>query len=284
MGSYPIAQTAAISRLPQSGGQPRARGDGMLRVKRSNRGTALADLYQSGATKLLFPRSDPELMQAVLINTAGGITGGDRFSVTARAGQDTHLSLTTQAAERLYRAQPEETAQVDTRLEVGQGARIDWLPQETILFNRCALRRRLTVDLDIDASVLLVEPLVFGRALMGETLTDASFNDRIEVRRNGRPMFLDATRFSGNVSAHLANVHTAANAGAMALIIYASADAEAHLASVRAHLPPTAGASLIAPDLLVARLLAPDSFILRGSLVPLIRYLTQDSLPRSWIT
>lgn len=264
--------------------QPRAMGAVSLSVKCSPRGSVLADLRQSGALKALFPRPNSTALQAIMINTAGGITGGDQFTLTASAGENTRLSLTTQAAERIYRAHPEQVATVNNRLSVSAGARLDWLPQETILFETSALKRRMQVELNESASLLLVEPLVFGRTAMGETLASAYFSDRIDIRRQGQPVFLDAMTLRGDVTGHLAAPQIAANAGAMALIVYIDTDAEAKLAWLRALLPETAGASLIAPDLLVARILATDSFDMRQSLVPALRLLSNDTLPRSWIT
>ena len=175
-------------------------------------------------------------------------------------------------------------ANLRNTLAVDSGATLHWLPQETILYDGCALRRRLSVDLAQDASLLLVEPLVFGRAAMGETLRQAHFRDRIEVSRAGRPLFHDAMTLSGDVTAHLAAPHIAAGAGALATIIYVAPDAEARLARLRSQLPANAGASLIGPDLLVARILAADSFDLRQSLVPILGELSGDTLPRSWMT
>ena len=255
-----------------------------MSAKCTPRGSALADLRQSGALKALFPRPDSTALQAIMINTAGGLTGGDKFTLTASAGENTHLSLTTQAAERVYQAQPEQVATVNNRLFVSAGARLDWLPQETILFEASALKRRMHVELDGGASLLLVEPLVFGRAAMGEILANAHFSDQIDIRRQGQPVFLDAMTLRGDVTGHLAAPQIAANAGAMALIVYIDTDSEAKLVPLRALLPETAGASLIAPDLLVARILAIDSFELRQSLVPALRLLSNDALPRSWMT
>jgi len=244
----------------------------------------IADLRQSGAMKLLFPRPDSAALQAIVINTAGGVTGGDDLALTAQAEVGAFLSLTTQAAERAYRAQPGQVAKIANRLRIKAGARLHWLPQETILFDGCALRRRLSVDLDADASLLLVEPLVFGRAAMGEVLTQVDFRDRIEVRRDGRPIYFDALALRGDAAAHLAAPQVAGGAGALANLVYVAPDAEAHLAPLRALLPRTGGASLLAPDILVARILATDSFDLRHSLVPILRQLSAGALPRSWMT
>lgn len=234
--------------------------------------------------RALFPRPNSPTLQAVVVNTAGGVTGGDAFSLTARAGENSSLSLTTQAAERAYRAQPGQTAKIRNRLCVDRGARLDWLPQETILYDGCALNRSLRVEMAEQARLLLVEPLIFGRSAMGEVLRNSYFMDKIEVRRRGTPLFLDAMTLQGDITAHMASPHIAAGADAMALLVYVSPDAVAQLDPVRKMLPETAGASLIHADLLTLRILASDGYALRQSLVPILRHLTNQALPRSWMT
>ena len=113
--------------------QPRARGEAQVTAKARDGASVIASLRQAGSSKLVFPRGGAGL-QAVLVNTAGGITGGDRFALSATAGPGTQLTLTTQAAERAYGAQPDETGRVTNRLRVSEGAQLNWLPQETILF------------------------------------------------------------------------------------------------------------------------------------------------------
>lgn len=242
------------------------------------------DLRQSGAMKLLFPRPATDALEAIVINTAGGVTGGDRFSLLASVNAGARLCVTTQACERVYRAQSGQTAVIENTLAVADGARLDWLPQETILFDGCALRRRMVADLAGDATLLFVEPLVFGRALMGETLGDAMFADRVEIRRDGVPIFLDAVKFSGGVTAHLGDPNIADGAGAMALVVLSGPNAARHLTMLRALLPATGGATALAESLLVARILAVDSFDLRRALIPILHALNNDTLPRSWMT
>jgi urease accessory protein len=243
----------------------------------------LRGLRQSGALRVLFPRGVPGQTLAVTLNTSGGVTGGDRFRLEAEAEKGARLTLTTQAAERIYRAQPGEIGSVETRLHIAPGARLDWLPQETILFDRCALRRRLLVDMAPDASLLLVEPLILGRRAMGEVLTDMRLSDRIEIRRGGDLIFTDATRLTGAVAARMRGQATGGGASAMASVLLAAPGAEARLDRIRAHLPETGGASLIRPDLIFARLLAGDGFSLRASLLPLLAELHGGALPRTWM-
>jgi len=255
-----------------------------LSVRSFGQTTTLNDLHQSGSLKALFPQQSGPDFQAVLINTAGGITGGDSFSITARAATDSRLVLTTQAAERAYRAQPGQVGRLENRVVVEKGAHVNWMPQETILFQGCSLARFLHVDMQAGASFLMVEPLVFGRAAMGETLTAASFTDRIEIRREGQLCYLDRVALQGNIAAQMARPNTANGAGAMVNLLYIAADASAQLAPLRAMLPDTAGVSLIQDDLLALRLLAADSYLMRQILIPILNRLTDDNLPRCWMT
>ena len=222
----------------------------------------------------------------MLLNTAGGVTGGDRFEVAVRTAQSARLTVTTQAAERAYRAMPGSAARVENRVDVEDEARVDWLPQETILYDGSALRRCLRVDLGGTARALVAETLVFGRAAHGERLTDAALDDRIEIRREGRMIFADAIRLHGDIHAQLAHPARGAGAGALTTVILAAADAEAQLAPLRRIAAENSGIcsgiSLLAPDLLVCRALARDSFDLRRLLLPVLDHLTGHALPICW--
>jgi urease accessory protein len=232
---------------------------------------------------VLFPRPpSPSDLMGVCINTAGGITGGDRFAIEAQAGAGSRLTLTTQAAERIYRARGDEVGRLSTRLSVARGARLDWLPQETILFDRSALRRSLCIDMADDATFLAVEPLVFGRITMGERLRRIAFTDNIRLIRAGELIFADAIRLTGDADAQLASRFAANGAGASAGVLYAAPDADLYLPRIRELLPETGGASLIRPGVLFARLVAPDSFLLRQSLIPVVEALRGAPLPKTW--
>ncbi len=262
--------------------QPRAEGQVVLQTKPLGNRSVIDRFRQSGSFKCLFPRQNAVHLDAVLLNTAGGVTGGDQFRFAGEVAVGTTLTVTTQACERAYRAQPEQTGKIRNRVQVEAGARLNWLPQETILFDGCALDRRLEIDLALGASALMVEPFVFGRPAMGERLTDVRLRDRIEIRRDQKPAFLDAMAFDGNLHDHLARPAIADGAGAMALVVFAADTAAAHLTTIRDLLPETAGASLIRDDLLTVRLLAENSFALRSSLLPILRQLNSDTLPRCW--
>lgn len=266
--------------MPQ---QSRANGAVALSVKHADGATALDRLRMSGSLKYLFPRRSGPAVEAVLVNTAGGITGGDRFTIEAEAAPGTDLMLTTQAAERAYRAQPGETGHLSTKLTVGHEAGLHWLPQEMILFNGSSLHRRLRIDLAPGSRLLLAEPVIFGRAEMGEVVTNALFRDCIDIRRAGQPLFLERMALKGDIAAHLARPHVANGAHSMALLIYIAPDAPLRLDRLRALLPDTAGASLIGEDVLVARCLAVDGYALRQTLVPALTFLSDAELPKCWM-
>lgn len=260
--------------------QPRAQGRLDLSTKARGQVSAIDRLRSFGSMKALFPRRSGRV-EAIAINTSGGLTSGDHLEIGARAGARSHLTLTTQAAERAYRA-ASGFARMETDLSAGSGAVLHWLPQELILFEGASLCRRLTCELAADARLLLVEPVVFGRAAMGETLRTVSFDDRIAVNRAGVALYHDALHLNGDLVALLARRATGAGAGAMASVLYIAPDAEAHLSALRDLLPDTGGATLLRPDVLALRLLAADSHELRRSLVPVLDRLSADTLPTSW--
>ena len=216
------------------------------------------------------------------MNTAGGITGGDVYDLELKIECHATFTLTTQAAERAYRAQPGEVGQVASKLDVQCGATMNWLPQELILFDRSALQRSLVINLETGAQLLMVEPIVFGRAAMRETLRNVTFKDRIKITRDGVPLYIDGMDLTGDAAIHLSRGAIAGGAGAMASVVLVHPNADRQLAMVRTTLPISAGASMIADDVLVVRLLAQDSFELRRSLIPLLEQLSDTPLPTSW--
>ncbi len=243
----------------------------------------LADLKSQGCLKTLFPRGTRDRLTGVFVNTAGGITGGDRLAFEATAQEGSRLCLTTQAAERIYRAQPGQVGRVRNRLTVAPGARLDWLPQETILFDHGALDRSLGVDMAPDARLLASESLVLGRGAMGERLTQTHLADHFRIRRGGELVFADTLRLSTDTLPRLTGPAMLGQATALASVLFIAPEAEAHLPALRALMPDTGGVSLIRPGVLFARILASDSFVLRQSLIPVLTHLNGAPLPRTWM-
>jgi urease accessory protein len=246
--------------------------------------TALASLRQSGAARVRFPKpvagDDPE---AVLLNTAGGLTGGDRIDVEVALAARSAATVTSAAAEKIYRA-VDGVAQVRVGLQLHDGARLAWLPQPTIVFDKAKLDRRTDVAIAGNASFLAVETLVFGRSAMGEDVHQGACRDSWRVRRDGRPVFADTLRVDGAVASVLDRGATLDGARAVAMLLWSAPEAAARLEEVRGllHEAPCAAGASAWNGLLVVRLAAQDGRSLLASLVPLIACLTGRPVPRVW--
>ncbi len=262
----------------------RARGIARLAVGAEAGLTRLVENYQSGSGKLRFPRpSAGEPFAAVLVNTAGGITGGDRFAWSVAVGPGAAAAVASQASERIYRRAAGD-ATVDTVLRVADGGALDWLPQETILFDRSSLRRTLAADIAASARLLAVESIVLGRTAMGETARDVSVRNSWRIRRDGRLVFADGLRFDGDTTRTLAGAATGSGARALATVVLVAPDAETTIDRARAALLHSAGEAGASAwnGMLVARLIAPDGQALRADVTRLIETLRGRPMPRVW--
>lgn len=269
----------------------RTSGTGRLAVRHMDGRTRLGRLYQEGAAKIRLPKTySGEALDAVLINTAGGLTGGDRFHWSIDIGSGAGTVITTQACEKIYKA-ADDHADIDVSVAVGSGGALAWLPQETILFDRAAMRRRLTVDLAPDAGLLLVEPIIFGRQAMGETVHKAQFHDRWRIRRGGRLLHAEDLRLSGEIDETLQKTSVTGGAIAMATLLLVHADAADLVEPLRSDIGDQGGVSAIsssAGDRLVARVTAESGMTLRRALIPAIarcnRFLigAGHGLPKLW--
>ncbi len=217
----------------------------------------------------------------MLINTAGGLTGGDRMAIAAEVDAGSRALLTTQACEKIYRSAACD-AWAETKLCVGEGGRLDWLPQDTIIFNGARLRRRLEADLEPGATLLIVEATIFGRAARGETMSSGLFADRWRIRRQGRLAFADDLRFDWADAALLRRPAVLAGAGAMATILFLGDEPERHLAPLRAIIDGAGGASAWNGKLL-ARIVCEGGAALRRVVIPaLVELLDGAALPKIW--
>lgn len=263
----------------------RARGVGGLSTHERDGRTRLATLYQEGCAKIRLPNSHGGALEAVLINTAGGLTGGDDMAWSADLAPGGRLVLTTQACERIYRSIG-GAARVRTRLTVGAGAHLDWLPQETILFAGSRLDRGIEIELGDGASLTVIEAILLGRDAMGEEARDATLRDNWRVRRNGRLLHAEATRLEG-ADAERDGLSLLAGRRAMASVLHVAPSADAcaaRLARVRAIMPPGDRIAASANgERLVVRALAETGLALRRLLLPILTELTgAGSLPRLW--
>jgi urease accessory protein len=264
----------------------RAVGELRVTLKRSASGTMLDELRQAGCLKARFPRRVvPDWMDVVMLNTGGGVAGGDRLDVSIGVGSGGRVTVAAQAAERFYRTLAQDApSRVRTRLTVEAGAALEWLPQETILFDRCALDRRLEVDLAPDASFLGVETLVFGRAAMGEQVRQGWLRDLIRVRLGGELLLHDAIRLDGEIHARMQGPAVGGGAGVVATLVYVAPDAGDKLDAVRNALGAAEAGASVWNGMLVVRVLGADSASVRLTVVAALAELRQArALPRVWL-
>lgn len=260
---------------------PLQRSTGAAHVILGQRG--LIDLSQAGSAKAMLPRKAAGLPEIVFLNTSGGLASGDRlsFGVTLRPG--TRAVATTQTAERAYRAEGPH-ADASVQLQVGDGGWLDWVPQETILFEGARLRRETRIDLTGDAGCLLLETVVLGRLAMGEHLSRLSLIDRRIVRRDGRVIHHDALALDDAALARRDRPAMLAGARAMASIAVIAPHAHDLLTRARDALsePGVTAAASAPPGRLVLRLLAADGWPLRRQVNRLLAALRPDPFPRVW--
>ena len=264
----------------------RAVGELRVAVKSFENDTILEDLRQVGCLKARFPRRIvPGWIDVVMLNTGGGVAGGDRLDVAIKVGTGGQATVSAQAAERFYRALAADApSRVCTQLIAASGASLEWLPQETILFDRSAMDRRLEVDLADDARFLGVETLVFGRAAMGERVRQGRVRDLIRLRRGSELLLHDAVRIEGSVDDLLRRGTVAAGAGAMATLVYVGPNAAAKLDAVRAAFGSAEAGASVWSGMLVARVLGADSASVRATVIAALATLRDDRpLPRVWL-
>lgn len=267
----------------------RVRATGRLAVKRSAGRSRIATLYQDGAAKIRFPSPESDSLEAILINTAGGLTAGDRIDWQVEAGPATRIVLTTQASEKIYRAE-DGRAEAHIRLSVGEGAHLSWLPQETIAYDGSALRRRIEVDLASGATCLLVEPLVLGRRAMGETVHQCLFHDSWRIRSAGRLVHAEEFRLEGNATSLLSASATGNGATAFATILVIGPDPSMFVDEMRHKLAGCAALdfgvsawSVAGTGKLLARIAARDGFALKNAVAGAVRLLNGNAgLPKIW--
>lgn len=246
---------------------------------------ALRRLFQSGCGKALLPRTYGGPPEAVLINTSGGITGGDCVDYRLAAEDGATLVGTTQAAERVYRASTGHGS-LNTHLSLGAGARLHWLPQETIVFEGGRLKRRLEIEMDPAAELVALETVALGRAAMGEVISSGSLSDHWRLRRGGRLVHAEALRFGTDPGREIAGRAVLDGAAAFATLLRAAPGAHETLQRVRAGLAGRSQGLHVAAtakrDLLILRFAAPGLAPLRAALIRGLALLRDAPLPRVW--
>lgn len=253
---------------------------------------ALTDLYQRAPCRVLFPVTEAdEPVQSVLLTTSGGLTGGDRTRVEVNVGTDAQATVTTQAAERIYRALPTDgDALVQVEMRVEDGAWAEWLAQETILFEGSRLRRLFTADVAATGRLLAVESIVFGRTAMGEQFDSGLLHDAWRVSRAGKLLWADALHLEGDVRQSRRAPFGFGTSIACATLIYVGTDAPLQLGVARQLLERCTcpcGATLL-DGIMLARIMAENAVEMRATVMKLIGGIRQAAaslparLPQVW--
>ena len=242
----------------------------------------LEKLYQSGSLKLRFPLYSDSHFEAVQINTAGGVTGGDKLLWKCELGEKTKATITTQAAEKIYRSLDGLPAEINISLTLRKNSTLFWLPQETIFFNRGALKRKITVEMEEGAALLLVEAFVFGRKLMGEKVVNGFIDDEWQVRLCDELVHFEAFKINGNILQQSTRPAIFNGNQAISSVLYIADDYQSKEEAAREIIGQSGGASAWNGKLL-ARIIEKDSYFLKKRLVPLVNLLTKGAgVPKFW--
>jgi urease accessory protein len=264
----------------------RARGEVRAAFERTGARTGLSRLYQTGGLRLAIPNAGARA-EAVIVNTGGGMAGDDAARLDFTLGEGAQVTLTTQSAEKVYRGGG-DTASVNASIQCAAATRLEWLPQETILFDGADLARRLEIDLAEDSVLLAVEAFTFGRTAFGEDRIDARLHDSWRIRRAGRLVFAEELRIDDTASL-LERSAIGAGARAIASLLIVAPDPSASLAPLRAAFEASSdagrtlewGASLVG-GIVVARAVSPSPSVLRAAIVDVLATMRGRSAPRVW--
>lgn len=262
----------------------RAVGEVAFDVRASGDVTRRGAVREAGSLRVRFPSPEQAGLSAMLLNTAGGIAGGDRFDIEASVGANAALTVTTAAAEKVYRSHGPD-ALVNIRLKAEQGARLSWLPQETILFDRARVMRSIEIELAEEAALVLAEIVVFGRLAMGERMSSGRFIDRWRLRRGGKLVFAENVRLDGDVGAAL-HRSASANGGiaiGTALVVPGDEAVVARVREASEKFGSEVGASAWNGFAMI-RFCAHDPVWLRAHMVAVLTHAVSLTPPRLWLS
>ena len=268
----------------------RADGAGRIVLRGSEQGTQVIDVFQKSPVRVMFPRvTGGPIEEAVLINTGGGVAGGDRLEYSVTALEGASIAVTSQAAEKVYRAL-DAPARIKTRLKVAEAAKLSWLPQETILFNTARICRNTEIEVSSGAEVLAVEWIVLGRSAYGEQMVNGQITDSWRVKKDGRLIWTDSFRCVDETYPHLYKKALLSGCKAIGTLVYFGDDLDNRLESIRRVAPSLdcrCGGTLV-NGLMVVRFAAEAALTLRRALQRLLQQFRLDlgpgpfGVPKMW--
>jgi urease accessory protein len=260
----------------------RARGHIGVAVAEGRGTTRRARVHEAGSLRVRFPRTEVQQLEAVVVNTAGGVAGGDSLAIDVSVGAGARLVVTTAAAEKVYRSLGAD-ALIGVTLSVGAGGSLAWVPQESILFNGARLARTIEVDLAGDAEIVLAEAVIFGRTGMGEAVEDGRLLDRWRVRRCGRLVYAETVKLDGPIAEMMARPAATRGGVAVATVLMAPGN-DAMVQSVRALSNDYRGEVGVSTwnGIAAVRLCGTDGAALRHDLMQVLGAVRGNMLPRLW--
>jgi urease accessory protein len=282
-GSISEMQNGINSSAPDTFAANRAVGAVRFDVHVKDGATRRRQSHEEGSLRVRFPSPEQHGLSAVFVNTAGGVAGGDRFDIDIVTGEGASLTVTTAAAEKVYRSHGPD-AQVNINLKAEADARLCWLPQETILFDQARVTRKIDIDLAPSASLLLCEIVVLGRAAMGEVMTRGSFTDRWRMKIGGKLVFAETVRLDGDIAAKLASRAVANDGVAIgtALIVPGDESMVTRIREVSDAFGAEVGVSAW-NGFAMARFCAQDAARLRTDMMKVLGCVSSSGLPRLWL-
>ncbi len=280
-----VAAVSIFSERPRADailpGMIRAAGHIRCRFTANPRRTEASELYEAGGYRMKFPKG--LLCEGVLINTGGGMAGGDSLSVDISLDAHAKAVVSTQSAEKIYKAQSEASTS-SVHLSLAEGSQLAWLPQQTLLFSGAKLNRRFRADIMPNSELTLFEGVIFGRGAMGERITEGAFRDSWRIRRAGKLVFADEIALEGKMADRLDRPAVGAGARAVATFLHLSPDAEARLDEARSALETClceCGASAW-NGMLIVRFASIDPEALRQSATRFLNQFRAVPVPRVW--
>jgi len=259
----------------------RARGRLSLRLKKGPHKSTIVDLHEAGGYRLKFPRADQ--YEAMIVNTGGGLAGGDQLHFDLALDDGATAVVSTQSAEKIYRAES-DASEVNLDFTLAPQTHLYWLPQESIVFDGACLRRKMQVHLAPTACFAAFEGFVFGRQAMGETVRVAHIEDDWMIRREGRLIFAERLRLSGDLTDQLARPALGHGARVAATFLYVAPDAESRLDEARCLLDDYQGfwGASAWNGLLTIRFLDSEPARLRRQAIVFLQTFLGFALPRVW--
>ena len=259
----------------------RAKGDLSFHVSQKR----ISRMFQSGSAKLMLPKTYSDMMEAVILNTSGGMTDGDILNIDVQA-EDCALVMTTQTAERVYRSVGSRPAKIQINLSVVDTADLHWLPQETIVFNDSKFERTLTINLSSCSSCLVAETIVLGRQAMGEDVNDCHLIDNWRVFRDGNLFHAESLRLSEEGSKIITAPAGGNGARLLSTILYIGDNLEPiadRVSDVIKQIPSDCAVSCW-NNRLIIRLMSAHSVSARKDIEKLIFAIRKQPMPRVWQT